>query len=774
MSCGYAGPALSSLTDVYAESFAFVQYHKYDEHATAWGDARWTFYGAQYTPLAVFDGADPVVGAVADVDQQYGIYRTNHFLPRRAQPTDVTLVLSALPLGGQTYRVTALAGIESDGTPKTLRIYVVQVLDHWPDTQPYHRNSFKQAAPEAVISLAPGGSLAVENDFTFDTESWADQQNIRIVAWTQTPESAGPAEVYQAAVLNWPLESFPDDADGDGELDWNDNCPQTYNPGQADGDGDGVGDACDNCVATQNADQSDGDEDRFGDVCDSCPQMHHLNQNDTDADGIGDVCDVCPDVMGRAGVDRFGRPLGGIDVDCDVDLDDLALVAECLDGPGAIAPPPGCDSNGFARADVDADGDVDLADFSVFAVNFTGPLASPPLYIGVSGCSSAACHGERYAEWSSTIHALSFETLRAGGDQDNPLCFPCHTVGYGAASGFMDESTTPQLRGVQCENCHGPGSNHAADPENVHLEVRYDAQLCGACHQSCHGLCGDDHHPQFEQWSTSKHSTALQDVQWQPDAEAACLQCHSTDYRLAPAGSEPGLYDALFDIECVACHSPHGSDHVAQLRLAPWLLCADCHTMEGAVPAAEPLQPQTEMLHGWGGFALAGTSLDGPDTEHWWGIADECVTCHVHSEPYGGPDQPVDSGHRFLANMRACEPCHSETTGGLLVSTTREEIEARLGTIARYFDPGDPLYLDPEALTPEQFAQYVIARFNYELVKNDKSTGSHNGGYARALLNEAETFFGIPPWPARAPDGESTKSPGAAPYQAERQSAEMR
>jgi TolB protein len=55
------------------------------------------------------------------------------------------------------------------------------------------------------------------------------------------------------------------DLDGDGKLDWVDNCPDTPNPDQADSNGDGVGDACSgaatptgNNVAVQPADDSTG------------------------------------------------------------------------------------------------------------------------------------------------------------------------------------------------------------------------------------------------------------------------------------------------------------------------------------------------------------------------------------------------------------------------------------------------------------------------------------------------------------------------------------
>jgi len=741
--CASAGPALDLLLDVYADSFAFVQYHHGDEYALPWGDQRWSYYGCQYTPTAIFDGIDRTVGSVPDFNQQYTIYRTNHFLPARAMRTDVTITVGGEYLGGQTYRIWASVAIEPGGTAKTMRVYMVQVLDHWPSDRPYHRNGFKQAAPTQEITLGPGQSQLVQQDFTFDAESWASQQDIKIIVWAQDPAGSFPAQVYQAATRLWPLISYPGDGDGDGVPDEGDNCPKRYNPEQADGDGDGVGDLCDNCPGF-NPDQVDNDEDTFGNSCDNCPNMHALEQTDSDGDGLGNPCDVCPEVPAPGGVDQFGRPRGCIDLDCDVDGMDFDLLGACLAGPGVTGPPPGCTPEQFARADLDGDGDVDLADAPGFQGNFTGPLVSPANYVGVQTCLS--CHVTQHASWSGTIHATAFQTLIDGGHGNDPLCFPCHAVGYGAASGFIDLQTTPHLANVQCENCHGPGSNHVSDPSGVAMEVDYGAGRCGMCHQSCHGLCGENHHPQHEEWMESKHSQALWDLYGSPDAQAECLQCHSTDYRLAPEGQKPGLWEAWYNIECVACHGPHGTPHLGQLRLPPWQLCADCHTMSGAMPGQTPQRPQAETLHGTGAYRVDGSPLNGPYTMHWWGIWDECVTCHVHFEPYGGPQQPVTSGHTFQASMRACQPCHSQASATLLVIITREEMEARLGEIARRFDPGDPLYVDPDTLPPEQLGRYLIAKFNYEMVVADRSYGSHNAGYARAALSEAESFFGIPPW----------------------------
>ena len=41
------------------------------------------------------------------------------------------------------------------------------------------------------------------------------------------------------------------------------------------------------------------------------------------------------------------------------------------------------------------------------------------------------CHEEDHEDWSGTRHAGAFETLVIDGEADNPVCYPCHTVGFG-------------------------------------------------------------------------------------------------------------------------------------------------------------------------------------------------------------------------------------------------------------------------------------------------------------------------------------------------------
>jgi predicted CXXCH cytochrome family protein len=429
---------------------------------------------------------------------------------------------------------------------------------------------------------------------------------------------------------------------------------------------------------------------------------------------------------------------GDLDNDGDVDEDDFQAFSVCLSGPAGDGGTV-CDPERLDRSDEDNDGDVDLSDYSALALHYTGLLTSRPTYAGAATC--VECHETYHTDWSGTRHAGAFNTLVEDGEADNPACYPCHTLGFGSPSGFLDIETTPHLANVQCENCHGPGSQHNIDPARVPLSVDLDSNLCGQCHQSCHGMCGDYYHPHFEQWSTSKHAQALSEIRWLPEYEESCLPCHATDYRLAPADDKPGIREVLFSLECVVCHRPYGSPNVSQLRLPPEKLCAQCHTMGDAAPRVEPDRPHVEFLHGVGGYALDGTPLPPVYSIPYMGVPGECAGCHVVREDYTGPDQAANSGHTFESNFLACELCHGPGEGEVRLATVRAEIEPRLTALSRYLDPADPLYVNPATLTSEQLDQYYIARFDYEFVAADGSYGGHNAAFARVLLTEAETFF---------------------------------
>jgi len=170
--------------------------------STAWGDQRAVFFGslADGLPWFAYDGlfdAWPIAN-----------YRPA-FITRQAEPTDVTIAMTGGEVGPQTYDFTAEVCVEAGGIGKTMRIYMIDALDHYPTWSWYYRSGFRQAADTVDVTVEPDTCTTVTNQFEFDATSWADQQNIRIIAWAQEPLSVYPAEVHQAAELAWPFVSDP-------------------------------------------------------------------------------------------------------------------------------------------------------------------------------------------------------------------------------------------------------------------------------------------------------------------------------------------------------------------------------------------------------------------------------------------------------------------------------------------------------------------------------------------------------------------------------------
>ncbi len=206
---------------------------------------------------------------------------------------------------------------------------------------------------------------------------------------------------------------------------------------------------------------------------------------------------------------------------------------------------------------------------NIYSNDFFRVSGPGPQYAGFLTC--AGCHGNIYNTVISTAHAQAFQALQQINQSTNPSCLPCHTVGYGLTTGFTDALHTPQLEGVQCENCHGPAGNHAAIPEDPTTVPRVDlaAQVCGGCHSA--GLTPAEvvaHHPvgfSFEDWSISPHSAVVPAVLNSMSSSVTninnCGRCHSGSARLALVqGQNPSVTltnDYNVAITCAVCHDPH-------------------------------------------------------------------------------------------------------------------------------------------------------------------------------------------------------------------------
>lgn len=101
------------------------------------------------------------------------------------------------------------------------------------------------------------------------------------------------------------------------------------------------------------------------------------------------------------------------------------------------------------------------------------PKTAEAQYVGVKRCR--LCHLPQFKNWQETRMAKAFDLLKPGVAAEakrahkldpgkdytsDANCVTCHVTGYGRPGGFLSLDKTPDLVGVQCEVCHGPGSGY--------------------------------------------------------------------------------------------------------------------------------------------------------------------------------------------------------------------------------------------------------------------------------------------------------------------------
>jgi hypothetical protein len=97
-------------------------------------------------------------------------------------------------------------------------------------------------------------------------------------------------------------------------------------------------------------------------------------------------------------------------------------------------------------------------------------------YVGTKNCKK--CHIKEWKSWGETKMAEAYESLKPGIDAEakttmgldpemdyttDASCVECHVTGYGAEGGFTSIEETPDLAGIGCEMCHGPGGTYTQD-----------------------------------------------------------------------------------------------------------------------------------------------------------------------------------------------------------------------------------------------------------------------------------------------------------------------
>ncbi len=322
----------------------------------------------------------------------------------------------------------------------------------------------------------------------------------------------------------------------------------------------------------------------------------------------------------------------------------------------------------------------------------------PPNYIGAQGCTG--CHDQIHNTEMLTPHARAFTNaaFAAAGGQTNSSCLPCHTVGYGLPTGFVSKSRTPQLAGVQCENCHGPAANHAANPDDhsVIPRVELAATVCGGCHTG-------PMQPTYEEWNTSGHAAvvpdALQSMSSSTNSISSCGRCHSGSVRLALIGGQNPIAltnDLNVPITCVVCHDPHQTNaNPAQVRNPLFStnyfslstsavftnvyatninLCGQCHNARGAAwsdtSRAPHHSPQYNFLLGsigqlWNNVTDSpatfnpGTHAGLPNPGAFY-LTNQCASCHMQSD---APPAGTHTHTFAVASHDVCLNCHSVDPG---------------------------------------------------------------------------------------------------------------
>jgi hypothetical protein len=445
-------------------------------------------------------------------------------------------------------------------------------------------------------------------------------------------------------------------------------------------------------------------------------------------------------------------------------------------------------------------------------------------YLGVNTC--ALCHSggvvaqDKYTTWQTTAHSHIFsDGINGVLGSYSVSCLKCHTVGYdttpsaAADNGFysvMQQTGWPfptvlaptnwaymqaayptlaTLGNIQCENCHGPGSQHAYALGNTNFISK--SVKSGDCNQ-CHDA--PTHHVKGTEWYVSRHALTT------GPTSANCSGCHSAIGFIARMNGNTFTNQPFASLSCRACHEPHGdtvptnNPHLLRMLAAVTMpdgtvvtnagegaLCLQCHHVRNGsatnqlvnYPIGQPTWfggssfgvhdgPQGDMIEGINAHTYGRTI---PSSAHRYAVTNLCVGCHMQSTTTTDPAFLKAGGHTFgmtysvvttnggllvtntYGKLDVCAQCHGSVSsfdmvrgdynGDGVIEGVQTEVQHMLDTLSTLLPNSsgvvDGLVKSPSAKT-NWSQQFLKAAYNWQFVNNDGSKGVHNAPFAVGLL----------------------------------------
>lgn len=350
-----------------------------------------------------------------------------------------------------------------------------------------------------------------------------------------------------------------------------------------------------------------------------------------------------------------------------------------------------------------------------------------PVYVGVKVC--AECHdgdamGNQCSIWARSRHADAYAALskpearqiaKLSGvpvpPQQSPLCLGCHATAAEAEPWERDPTFAIQ-DGVQCEHCHGPGSEYADAAVMMNRELAMKRGLRLPSREECLSC----HAPKGSHDAVLKAERLDMDVAWEQIKHPTPENAEFTKPAFPPFPTSPKEPAFVGAATCAECHEgPEKQDHFSSWRRSSHadafavlattkareiatemgvhgdprtkLECLKCHTSVYYRPASHVLGTASvyegvscEACHGPG--SQHAETHTRPQAPHKNGLlkvdAATCLNCHenAHGKPFRLPENLAEASHPARQQQQKEEEPQYKTPVNLAVHPNGKELYA--------------------------------------------------------------------------------------------------